>query len=255
MTGASLIRAMIVDDELPARSELRFLLEQHPEVCVVCEAGNFQEAMTSIRLCQPHLIFLDIEMPGVNGIHLAEKILEEYAPLIVFATAHEEFAVKAFELDAVDYLLKPFAAQRVAQCVAKVRTFLAARRPVQLAAGQPRDPVSPYYRQKIAVEQCGKTCVLDAEDIIAAASSEGSVCIYTGEKVYHSNIPLQELQTRLDETLFFRCHRGFLVNTAYIREIIPWFNGTYNLVLRGLPSLEIPVSRQQAPKLKKIFSL
>ncbi|MDR3591455.1 MAG: LytTR family DNA-binding domain-containing protein [Negativicutes bacterium] len=255
MNASNCIRAMIVDDEQPARSELRFLLEQHPEVCIVCEAGSFKEAAATIRHCQPHLIFLDIEMPGTNGIRLAEKIQENFEPLIVFATAHEEFAVKAFELNAVDYLLKPFSAKRIAQCIAKVRSLLAARKPVQVAAADDADSPAGPLRQKLAVEQGGKTCVIDVKDIIAVRSFEGHVCIFTTEKEFQAAMTLQELQSRLDEEQFFRCHRGFLVNIAYIREIIPWFSGTYNLILQGLPNLEIPVSRQQAPRLKKIFAL
>ncbi len=255
MNGSSCIRAMIVDDEEPARSELRFLLEQHPEVCVVCEAGSFKEAIATIRHCQPHLIFLDIDLPGTNGVRLAEKIQETFEPLIVFATAHEEFALKAFELNAVDYLLKPFSAKRIAQCIAKVRSLLAARKPVQVSAADNSEAASGRLRQKLALEQGGKTCVIDVKDIIAVRSFEGHICIITAEKEYQSGMTLQELQSRLDEEQFFRSHRGFLVNIAYIREIIPWFSGTYNLILAGLPNLEIPVSRQQAPRLKKIFSL
>jgi len=255
MSAPNNIRAMIVDDEEPARSELRFLLEQHPDICVVCEAGSFQEAVVTIRHCQPHLIFLDIEMPGTNGIALAEKIQENFEPLIVFATAHDEFALKAFELDAVDYLLKPFSAKRIAQCIAKVRNLLAARKQVQVNVALKGEDAAGLKRQKLAVDQGGKTCVLDVKDIIAVRSFEGHVCIVTAEKVYQVSMTLQELQSRLDEEQFFRSHRGFLVNISYVREIIPWFSGTYNLILQGLPDLEIPVSRQQAPKLKKIFSL
>jgi DNA-binding LytR/AlgR family response regulator len=255
MSAANIIRAMIVDDEQPARSELRFLLEQHPEVCIVCEAGSFKEAVATIRHCQPHLVFLDIEMGGTSGISLAEKIQEDLSPLIVFATAHEEFALKAFELDAVDYLLKPFSGKRVAQCIAKVRNLLATGKQVHVAVADCSEGATGLKRQKLAVEQGGKTCVLDTKDIIAVRSLDGHACIYTTEKEFQVSMTLQELQSRLDGEQFFRSHRGFLVNISFIREIIPWFSGTYNLILQGLPSLEIPVSRQQAPKLKKIFSL
>lgn len=249
----TLIRAMIVDDEEPARSEIRYLLEQHPDICVVCEAANYQEAMAGVRQSRPHLIFLDIEMPGVNGVNIAEKIQEVLQPLIVFATAHEEFAIKAFELNAVDYLLKPFSPGRVAQCIDKVRSLLTARAPVVVNSAA-NGPV-PSYRQKLAIEQNGKAQIVNTTDIIAAGSSEGQVTIYAVPKTYQVSMTLQDLQARLDENQFFRSHRGYLVNIEKIREVIPWFNGTYNLVMDGLAGMEIPVSRQQAPKLRKIFGL
>jgi two-component system LytT family response regulator/two-component system response regulator LytT len=189
----TIIRAMIIDDEEPARSEIKFLLEQHPDICVVSEAANFQEAMAGVRQSRPHLIFLDIEMPGVNGVNIAEKIQEILQPLIVFATAHEEFAIKAFELNAVDYLLKPFSPARVAQCIEKVRSLLTARAPVAVN-NTPGDPNSVCYRQKLAIEQNGKAQIVNTADIIAAGSSEGQVTIYSGPKTYQVNMTLQDLQ-------------------------------------------------------------
>lgn len=252
---AAVIRAMVIDDEEPARSEIRYLLEKHPEVCVVFEAASYQEALAAIRQCRPHLVFLDIEMPGMNGIHLAEKIQESLQPLIVFATAHEEFALKAFELNAVDYLLKPFSPKRIAQCIDKVLGFLAARAPVTVGGRGAGEAVPSCCRQKLAVEQGGKTQIVATDDIIAAASSEGHVTIHTAQRAYQTNMTLQDLQARLDEDRFFRSHRGYIVNIEKIREVIPWFNGTFNLVLDGLPGVEVPVSRQQAPKLRKMFGL
>lgn len=253
---AAIIRTMVVDDEEPARSELRYLLEQHADVCIVYETGNFQDALAALRQTRPHLVFLDIEMPGMNGIILAEKIQEILQPLIVFATAHEEFAHKAFELNAADYLLKPFAPKRVTQCIEKVRALLSARAPVPVSGKAGGDAAHPgTCRQKLAIEQNGKAQIINTADIIAASSSEGQVTIYSVPKTYQVNITLQDLQARLDENQFFRSHRGYLVNIEKIREVIPWFNGTYNLVLDGLTGIEIPVSRQQAPKLKKMFGL
>jgi DNA-binding LytR/AlgR family response regulator len=256
MTINPAIRAMIVDDEEPARSELKYLLQQYPDVIIVCEAGCYQEAVTAINRCHPHLVFLDVDMPGMNGIFLAEKILENQDPLIVFATAHEEFAVKAFELNAVDYLLKPFSPLRIARCIDKVRNLLLAREPVKLRQEDDGSAgIEHCCRQKFAFEQNGKAQVINIKDIVAACSSDGQVTVFTTHKVYQVNITLQELQSRLNDEHFFRSHRGFLVNVEAIREIIPWFNGAYNLILEGLPNMEIPVSRQQVPKLKKLFSL
>ena len=159
-------------------------------------------------------------------------------------------------MNAVDYLLKPFSPKRVDQCIEKVRGLLSARAPVALAPpAAAASPVPPFCRQKLAVEQNGKAQIINAADVIVAYSSEGQVTICTTRKNYQAGITLHDLQARLDENLFFRCHRGYLVNIEKIREIVPWFNGTYNLILDGLANIEVPVSRQQAPKLRKMFNL
>ena len=248
------IRVMIIDDEAPARSELKYLLEQFSEVTIVGEFSSGEAALTAIPSLNPHLAFMDIEMAGLNGLQTAEKLnIANVVPLVVFATAHEEFAVKAFELNAVDYLLKPFSEKRVAKCIEKVRTLLAE----SISANPPkRDNILPtlYNLQKLAIEHNGKASVIDTKDIIAAYCADGQLSIRTIGKCYYSNMALQDLQSRLDERLFFRTHRAYLVNIEKIREIIPWFNGTYNLILEGLTE-EVPVSRQQVSKLKKIFGL
>ncbi|MDF2569767.1 MAG: lytR 1 [Sporomusa sp.] len=245
------IKVMVVDDEEPARSELRYLLEQFEDVQIIGEFTNGEEASKAVISLSPHLIFIDIEMPGLNGIQTAERInAHNIIPLLVFATAHEEFAIKAFELNAVDYLLKPFSAKRVAKCIVKVRTLLTEAMP---ATPRKRD-IESNHLHKLAIEHNGKAYIIDTSDIIAVYCTDGQLSIHTTEKCYCSNMPLQDLQSRLDERLFFRTHRAYLVNIEKIREIIPWFNGTYNLILEGLDR-EIPVSRQQVSKLKKLFGL
>lgn len=248
------IKVIIVDDEEPARSELRFLLEQFEDVEIVGEFASGEAAIKAIPSLNPHLTIIDIEMPGVNGIQTVEKMnIANAMPLVVFATAHEEFAVKAFELNAVDYLLKPFSAKRVTKCIEKIRMLLAET--IQTNPKKRNDNLAEVYsRQKLAIEHNGKASVIDTKDIIAAYCTEGQLSIRTADKCYYTNMPLQDLQSRLDEHLFFRTHRAYLVNIEKIREIIPWFNGTYNLLLEGLGE-EIPVSRQQVPKLKKLFGL
>ncbi|WP_094602809.1 Sensory transduction protein LytR [Sporomusa silvacetica DSM 10669] len=248
------IRVMIIDDEAPARSELKYLLEQFPEVIIVGEFSSGEAALTAIPALNPHLAFMDIEMAGLNGLQTAEKLnLTNVVPLVVFATAHEEFAVKAFELNVVDYLLKPFSEKRVAKCIDKVRTLLYESMPVS-SNKQNNDLPALYSLQKLAIEHNGKASVIDTKDIIAVYCTEGQLSIHTVSKCYYSNMPLQDLQSRLDARLFFRTHRAYLVNIEKIREIIPWFNGTYNLIVEGLAE-EIPVSRQQVSKLKKMFGL
>ncbi|HWR45269.1 LytTR family DNA-binding domain-containing protein [Sporomusa sp.] len=248
------IRVMVVDDEEPSRSELRYLLEQFEDVEIIGEFISGEEASRAVLTLNPHLIFIDIEMPGLNGIQTAERVSTDTAmPLLVFATAHEEFAVKAFELNAVDYLLKPFSAKRITKSIEKVRGLLAE---ATTATIKKRDTEETQLQslQKLAIEYNGKAYVIDTRDIIAAYCTEGQISIQTADKCYYSNMPLQDLQSRLDERLFFRTHRAYLVNIEKIREIVPWFNGTYNLILEGFDR-EVPVSRQQVSKLKKLFGL
>jgi len=252
-----IIRALIVDDEEHARNELCYLLGKHKDVLVVGQAASGRQAIEAIRCLAPHLVFMDIAMPGCSGLEVVAGIeAAGVPPLVVFATAHEEFALQAFELNAVDYLLKPFAEKRVAKCLERVRGLLRAgtrvdierlRQALWTAGGLPH--------AKVAIEQDGKAVVIKPEDIIMAECSDGQVIVHTPERSYQINMALQDLQVKLGERIFFRSHRSYLINLERVREIIPWFNGTYNLVLDGLPGLEVPVSRQQAPRLKKIFGL
>lgn len=252
------IRAIIIDDEQHAREELEYLLLQHDGVQVVYQTGNSKEVLAAIEQYQPHLVFLDVRMPGIDGLQTAERILEsQYSPLIVFATAHEEFAVKAFEINAVDYLLKPFSAKRVNRCIERIRTLLGG---VVQVDQRRLDAMISFIasvnpRRRLAIELNGKSVIIDEKDLVLAYCSEGQLVIHAQDKRFISNMTLQDLQLKLDDTLFFRSHRAYLINVEKIREVIPWFNGTYNLVLEGLPNMEIPVSRQHAPKLKKMFEL
>lgn len=251
------IRVIIIDDEIHARDELQYLLEQDTEVSVINKFCSYQEALDAVQNGKPHLIFMDIEMPGISGIKAAEEIMEmDRPPLVVFATAHEEFALKAFELDAVDYLLKPFSAKRVAKSINRVRRLMDQSSVVELKKNRTMDtPTGQIYNKtKLAIEYNAKATIVDTSYIIMACYCEGQLKIYTPEQKYQCNMTLQDLQARLDDRYFFRSHRAYIVNIEKVREIIPWFNGTYNLIMDGL-SIEVPVSRQQAPKLKKIFGL
>lgn len=247
------IRTILIDDEEPARDELRFLLEQIPDIKIVVETDNAADLMYYIEKYQPHIVFLDIEMPEENGLKLAQKIIDNnLSPLIIFATAHEEFALKAFELNAVDYILKPFSLKRIMKCIEKVRILL--QNSVVLQKAEISSGYEQYNKNKLALEYNGKVVIINVIDIIAAYCEEGQVVIYTKNRVYHSNMALNDLQERLGGH-FFRTHRAYLVNIEKILEAIPWFNGTLNLVMDGMDNFEIPVSRHQAPKLKKIFGL
>ena len=247
MTAA--LRVYIVDDEAPARRELRYLLEL-AGVSVVGEAGSSTAALQGIRETKPQLVFLDIQMPGVNGLEMA-RFLNNLAerPLLVFATAFDEYALQAFEVDAIDYLCKPFTFERVGKTVVKATRLLAATGPAH--DGQPLpDPCRrvPLYRGEIIVPTA-------PEQIVFAHAEEGEVVVHTVDGRYHTRWSLSELERRLAAAGFVRPHRSYLVNSNHVREVIPWFNRSYNLIMDDANKTRIPVSRHQVQELKKHFDL
>ncbi|TWJ32819.1 LytR/AlgR family response regulator transcription factor [Geobacter argillaceus] len=246
------VRAYIIDDEAPARRGLRFLLEKVGGVEVVGEAANGTEALKGIREAKPHVIFLDIQMPGLSGLELAPFLCElPLKPLIVFATACQEHAVQAFEVDAIDYLRKPFTLERVARTIAKAARMLAF------------STVPPAPEAREAAEPCRKVPLCRGEAIIPTApdrilfahAEEGEVIVRTVDGRYRTRFTLNELEQKLALAGFLRTHRGFLVNVNHVREVLPWFNGSYKLIMDDRERSEIPVSRYNVKDLKRHFDL
>lgn len=247
------IRIFIVDDEAPARRELRYLLEQNAAVAVVGEAGSGTAAFQGIRATKPQLVFLDIQMPGMTGLDLAQflAVLPE-RPLLVFATAFSEYALQAFEVDAIDYLCKPFTLERVTKAVAKAIRILATS-----------SQSLPFVQQPV-LEPCRKIPLYRGETIIPTAPARivfahcefGDVFVYTlDDKKYHTRCTLGELEQRLAMTGFIRPHRSYLVNINLVVEVIPWFNGGYKLLMGDSKKTRIPVSRYHVHELKEYFDL
>lgn len=241
------LRVFIVDDEAPARRELRYLLELVGAV-VVGEAGGASSAVEGIRKSRPQLVFLDIQMPGLNGLELASFLNSlNQPPLLVFATAFEQYALKAFEVDAIDYLRKPFSLERVAKTVRKAAHLLAT------APAEQRPPLEPCRRIPL---YRGEVIVPTApEQIFFAQAREGEVIVHAAEGCYHIRWTLTELERKLAGQGFVRPHRGFLVNSRHVRELIPWFNRGYQLVMDDSGRTRIPVSRHQIQELKRQFDL
>lgn len=250
MPSDNKLRILLVDDEMHARNELNYLLSLHENVCVCAEAASVTEGLAEVEREKPDVVFVDVEMPGLSGLLLAETFAgRPEAPLLVFATAHEEFAARAFDLNAVDYVLKPFSQKRIERCLEKLLLAWKERK------GEGRCQCPPCLKEKLAIEDGGKTVLVNAADILLAQAANNQVHIHTREKSYATGFSLNELQERLSGEGFFRSHRGYLINLRKVKEIIPWFNGTYNVTLEDLPGTEIPVSRQQAGALKRIFGL
>jgi len=252
------LSAVIVDDEQLARDELAYLLKNTGEVNVVAQGKNGLEAISLIKEHSPDLVFLDVQMPGLDGFGVIRKLLDKKIPLpkIVFATAFDQYAVKAFEVNAVDYLLKPFDKKRVAQSVQKARSQ-------QDAEGLPGEKIDALVRMlqapktqssKILLKAVGRMFLVDQREICYASITV--VTAGTSGMEGHSNCrTLEELLSSLDPGLFWRAHRSYLVNINRIREVVPWFKSSYQLRMDDKKQSEIPVSRAQTKRLRELFGL
>jgi two-component system LytT family response regulator/two-component system response regulator LytT len=258
MSDSAALTALVADDEQHARDELCFLLGQVEGVNVVAQVSNGVEALDEIARLTPDIVFLDVQMPGLTGFEVARRALDRGTDLaVVFVTAYDQRAVEAFEVNAVDYLLKPVEAARLDQAVARARKRrgeapLATRLDelVRLMAGQ-KD-----RRTQVAVKVHDRFVLVQAEDIIYASVAEDSITIVTGQVSGASNDrTLDELQVRLDPAVFWRVHRSHLVNINKIKEIVPWFSRNYLLRMSDAKATEIPVSRSQTRRLREYLKL
>jgi two-component system response regulator LytT len=245
------IRALVVDDEKLARDRLVGFLGKVPGVEIVGQATNGVEAVASIERDKPDLVFLDVQMPGMDGFEVLKAIAPP-APHVVFATAFDDYAIRAFEVEAVDYLLKPFARARVEEAVGRVRARLERGNDgldVQAVLKRIEEGRKEHLRQ-IPVH-AGKRILLIAIDEVQWFGVEYRlVYAHTADRAYMTNFTLRELEDRLDPELFFRAHKASLVNMRQVKEIVPWFGGRYKLVMRDQTGSEVPVSRAQARALR-----
>ena len=258
------LRTVIVDDEELARSELCFLLEQVDGVNVVGQAHNGVDAVALIEELAPDLVLLDIQMPGLSGFEVARQLLARAVQSrIVFVTAFDQYAIEAFEVNAIDYLLKPVESTRLEQALQRARRWISTDRAPQrvlvnadlerivqrLAERQSR-------RERLAVKVGERFLLINADDIIYASLADEVISVVTHTMVGTSNYrTLDELQGHLDPALFWRVHRSHLVNINKIKEIVPWFSRNYILKMKDAKATEIPVSRSQTKRLRDYLSL
>ena len=257
------INTIIVDDEKPARDELAFLLKGFPEINVIGQGKNGVEAVSLIKEHAPDLVFLDVKMPGLDGFGVLKKIVERKMkmPHVVFATAFDQYAVQAFDVNAVDYVLKPFDKARIAKAIARARKMLetqtsATERLEQLVSqlGAAKPSSSPPV--KILVKAQQKLLLVDGEDLIWASIDRGAISVMARNVEGSSNYrTLEELGEALDSESFWKPHRSFLVNIHHIKEVVPWFNSTYMLKMNDKKQTEIPVSRSQIKRMRELFKL
>jgi two-component system, LytTR family, response regulator LytT len=252
--AAATIATVVVDDEQLARDELAFLLKDFPEIEVIAAGSNGIEAVELIRKLQPDLVFLDVHMPGLDGLGVVARLREKGLdpPHVIFVTAHDQHAVEAFRLQAMDYLLKPVEKGRLAETIERARRAI---QDIRVPETAPRyAPSAP--RTKLLVRANNRNLIVDANDVIYATIDEGMITLVTtafdGQSNYRT---IEDLQANLDRDTFWRVHRSFLVNINRIKEVVPWFKSSYQLRMDDRKHTEIPVSRVQTRRLRELFKL
>jgi two-component system LytT family response regulator/two-component system response regulator LytT len=253
------LRALVVDDEQLARDELCFQLARVAGVAVVGQASNGIEAIEQVKRLRPDVVFLDIRMPGATGFDVVRRMAaEQLLAQVVFVTAFDQHAVEAFEVNAVDYLLKPVEPARLEQALERVRRRVEAEEPL----GGHLDRIvrligdRQQRRGQIAVRVGERFLLVQADDVIYASLNGDTISIVTGQVAGTSSFrTLDELQATLDPAVFWRVHRSHLVNINKIKEIVPWFSRNYILRMKDAKSTEIPVSRSQTKRLREYLKL
>jgi len=259
MTNGDL-RAIVVDDEQLARQELCYLLQQFGGIEVVAQAGNGVEALNVIEEHQPDFVMLDVQMPGLTGFEVARRVVEAGVETqLVFVTAYDQYAIDAFEVNAVDYLLKPVEQARLATAIERVRKRVAVEKTAikpdleqllqMLGDRQGR-------REQLAIKVEDRFLLVQTDEVVHASVEDDQIRVVTNSLSGTSNYrTLDELQTRLDPAVFWRVHRSHLVNINKIKEIVPWFSRNYILRMKDGKGSEIPVSRSQTRRLREYLKL
>jgi two-component system LytT family response regulator/two-component system response regulator LytT len=268
--------ALIVDDERLAREELKYLLDSAGGVEVIAQGQNGIEAVDLIRTHHPDVVFLDVQMPGLDGFAVLKKLLErdeaERMPQIIFATAFDQYAVRAFDVNAIDYLLKPFDRARVMQALDRARQRLQEAHPLDqeppplpetghsrldaLLRLMEQQQAGVRHSGKIILQAHNRLLLADQKDICFAAIEEGIISVVTPTLEGQSKCrTIEELLELLDPALFWRAHRSFVVNINHIKEVVPWFKSSYQLRMDDRKQTEIPVSRAQTRRLRELFKL
>ncbi len=292
------ITALIIDDEQLAREELEYLLREEEDIDVLAKGRNGIEAVELIQSHHPDVVFLDVQMPGLDGFAVLKRLIElrngghgngEPLPQIVFATAYDQYAVRAFDVNAIDYLLKPFDHERVMQALDRVRQRFHDAPPREIhASAEEEGPArphadtdstgtrieallklmeqqqagtkqpSPQHLQsgKIVLQAQSRLLFIDQKEICYAAIDEGTITVATPTIEGQSKCrTLEELLDLLDPAIFWRAHRSYVVNINHIREVVPWFKSSYQLRMADKKQTEIPVSRAQTRRLRELFKL
>jgi two-component system, LytTR family, response regulator len=244
------LRALIIDDELPARKKLAMLMREEADIEIVGQCANGLEAIAAIEEQHPDVIFLDIQMPGLNGFEMLEALGSDNLPFVVFVTAYDEYAVKAFEVHALDYLLKPFDRSRLQDCLARVRKQQHSTSPnlhELLEQFRPKE-----YLSRFVVKTRGRVLLLKIDDVDSLEASGNYVELHSGKQSYLVRETLNDVERKLDPQRFARVHRSTIVNVDRIQELQPWSHGDFIVVLKD--GVKLRLSRRYRQNLKAISS-
>jgi two-component system, LytTR family, response regulator LytT len=256
-TPASTISAILVDDEQLAREELSYLLKEFPDVEILATGRNGLEAVKLIENLEPDVVFLDVQMPGLDGLGVIQNLREKNIPLphFILATAYDQYAIQAFRWEALDYLLKPIEKDRLALAVERARKAVTDKAKSVTQAEIPALRSTPQ-RTKLLVKNNNRNFIVDAQDVVYATIDDGLITVVAtnveGESNYRT---IEELQSNLDPATFWRVHRSFLVNIHRIKEVIPWFKSSFQLRMDDKKQTEVPVSRVQTKRLRALLKL
>ncbi|MDQ3169219.1 MAG: LytTR family DNA-binding domain-containing protein [Acidobacteriota bacterium] len=261
------LRAVVVDDEQLAREELCFLLERTGGVEIVGQAANGVDGLRLVGKHQPDLLLLDVQMPGLNGFEVAHRLMDaSLLPNLVFVTAYDQYALDAFKVNAVNYLLKPVDAERLDETLERVRRKVETDQRAKDAIGRDElermlravaeKPKEPPRQDQFAIRTGERFMLVTADEIVHASVVDEAIVVVTNTVSGTSNYrTLDELSARLDPSVFWRVHRSHLVNITKIKEIVPWFSRNYILKMRDPKATEIPVSRTQTRRLREYLKL
>jgi two-component system LytT family response regulator/two-component system response regulator LytT len=253
--ATAILTTVLVDDEQLACDELAYLLRDFPEVEVVATGRNGLEAVQLIQKAEPDLVFMDVHMPGQDGIGVVRELRESgmALPHFIFVTAYEQYAVEAFRLEAMDYLLKPLDKARLAETIDRARRAVHEKQ----KTATPESPAQPApHRTKLLIRNANRNFIVDAQDVIYATIDNGLITLVAGNVEGHSNYrTIEDLQANLDKETFWRVHRSYLVNIHKIKEVVPWFKSSYQLRMDDKKHTEIPVSRVQTRRLRELLKL
>jgi two-component system, LytTR family, response regulator LytT len=240
------MKVAIIDDEPYSREEMKHLLSEYPWVEIVGEASSAEKAMELILTQDPQVLFLDIEMPGMSGVDLAEALQKmKQKPEIVFATAYPDYALKAFRVEAVDYLVKPFDEEQLSQTMERLKKLLLT---------DLEEQKDTKTMGKLSVQDEDKIIFIEPGNILYIFREERETYICTEKKKYTCKLPIKELEAKLGTHPFFRVHKSYLVQLPYVEELIPWGNGVYQLKVHGVKE-KIPVSRNYVKELRERLEL
>ena len=259
MSDTHTIRVLVVDDESLARDTLRLLLEETDDFDVVGECSDGHEAVESIRTLKPDLVFLDVQMPGLTGLEVVEHVGAASMPVVVFATAFDEYAVKAFEASAVDYLVKPFSDERFESTLERLRAMFRRKafddlesRLQSLLDGRSADEHVRSFSTRFLVKERGSIRFVAAEDIEWIEAAGDYVVLHTADKQEMIRETMSAMEEKLNGSQFLRIHRSTIVNVAYIREMKPYFHGDYVVYMQD--GTELKLSRRYWAKVEKALS-